>query len=81
MHLKGHHQENAKVPHRMGIFQNIYLIRELHLEGIKKPYNSEIKRQVTQFKKQMMGMNRHFTKEEKQMINKHSKKMLNIIIL
>lgn len=41
-------------------------------------YNLTIKRQITQLKKWVQGMNRHLSKEDTQIANKANEKVFNI---
>ena len=55
--------------------QIIYLIRNLYPEYMKNSYNSAIKGQHTQLKIDK-EVERHFSKEDVQMTNKHMKRSL-----
>lgn len=50
----------------------MHLAKELYPEYIKNPYNVII-RQTIQFLKGVKGLNRHFTKEDLSVVNKHMK--------
>ena len=56
----------------------MYLIGDLYIEYIKSSYNSIIKRQ-SDFKTK--NLNRHLSKEDVQMTNKHMKRCLTSVVI
>ena len=60
--------------------QATYQIKGQYPKSIKNLSNSTPKKQIIQWKKWAKDMNRHFSKEDIQMANRHVKKCLSVII-
>lgn len=78
MCVKGHHQENEKVTHKMGkkYLKTKYLQRDLHPKYVKDILNIKrtIKKQVIQLKNGLRIWGAIFSRENIQMANKHMKR-------